>query len=296
MIRNRSISLLIDDLESAVFNNISLDLVDGAPIPNDEVPFVDPFMVEDFLSKSNSPNELEAKLSLVNSIRHIPYNEFSKQLNASVDLFNKQLFDNPYCVIWDKKVNKSRRWVFELAKPNLKQLPVAGTYGLRADLVVPMLIRNGIFNLAFFDDGGFGGMQIQEDITQFSSVYRSLGYKSKFTIVVPYSSKLARKVWTSIPADIDFISTGYFSSVEELVSEEHLSILDSLGSKTRDSVSNFFNFPSVFFDHSKPDDKSLCHMLDPLITDSDLIKPYKTRPYADVESSAFKIFDEVKCL
>lgn len=275
------------DLESSLFLGVDV------PIPNKNIPCMDYDAISTFLLETcDSSSILDANLAIFDTIKHIPHFEFFSELEKCINIFNENCSGNPYAVVWDTKFNGSKRWVFELAKPLLRQKPEIGIYGYPgADVVVPWLIKNGIFDLTFFDDGGFGGSQVSCSMDFLGKEYLKRGFTPNFTVVIPYLTDEAKSGWGSYECfDLNIINTQKLFSVQELIGESYMSVIYELRGRERYASSYYdLNLPSVFFDHNKPDELSMNPLLRDFLVFDDSLKPYRSGSYAIREK---EIFDE----
>lgn len=214
----------------------------------------------------------QIKEKIAQQITYVDYARFRERLSQVIDQLNQNVFDKPdwqdvpYAVLWDTAPHKSRRWVYEQIKDELKVFPEAADYfdisndNLRKRFHT--IVETGIQHFVIIDDAAYTGDQIRETIIGVRSWFRQnqADVHPKFVVVAPYFSRQAALNFElfSQDEDIQTVFVEIMPSLRERLSSREINLLDERNGLL-DPQGSYWNtglFPNVFA-HTVGDDFSV---------------------------------------
>jgi hypothetical protein len=123
-------------------------------------------------------NATKVAQAFIDATRHVPHEEFERELKKSTDKFNvwlDQQDSKDYLLVVSKK-GKSNRWVAELSLKNLKVLPVEvmqshdSAFHLNEMFMQYMKNHPHVKHLVFFDDAAYSCSQTKRAVCEMSLI------------------------------------------------------------------------------------------------------------------------------
>lgn len=205
------------------------------------------------------PENREIRRKMVKFFRdsYVSFEEFCMQLDRTVGALDPVLdHDEDYMVVYDTNAGRSKRWVYELAKRNLKRKPKLGIYTAGTPELVRDIKDNMIHTFVFFDDALYSGTQTLGVIESLCKEYGKWSIRReevKIIIAIPFISEYSEQRIQSLREEGYNIKVLPHITFRRIQEEEGTDLdeedIDKAGFKS------FAH--ALSFDHKKPDDFSL---------------------------------------
>jgi len=265
--------------------------VEQAPEPTNP-PLLDSDKVNKFEEEgSTNPEIKRIKAKIIAHITHVRFAEFRQELNNTVDRLNEYLNQHkePYSVLWDYKMHSSRRWVYYLARDNLKVKPIVVSWFQRKAESRTHALRKmadqGVKTFVIMDDASYSLGQIRDTIEGAVDLYRAWGMQTpKFLVAIPFMTEVAIKRLREIQeCEIVLFSSVKMPPLSEILTPEESSAVGI----------TYTGSTLTYFDHRLADDHSFTEKIGALFYPN-YRKPYnmpETRYYQQEEREFNQYFN-----
>ena len=210
-----------------------------------------------WLHKSDRQDVYQVNMHKLKELKYVTFTEFLQKLKE----VNKGVPKQPYGLIVDHEVGKSKYWAYTLLKDQIKP-PQAILYtGADHDKVMPAVLKkHNISNFLLIDDASYSGSQNWSCITKILMGCAQAGIKNpNIQINIPYVTNNAAKrmlgqveqTFGIINPTIRVTSLVTIPTLGEILSPQEKKILKSVNKNYGEKV--YLNETLTYFEHRRPD-------------------------------------------
>lgn len=227
--------------------------------PNLHLEHFDVPKLKAWLHEENRPDVLAVKTKILKNVRYVSDAEFVGKLQKSVEDFPPV---NPYAVILDYKVGKSKFWCFTTMEKFLEQKPFTFLYtdSSHTEKNISLIQQNRISNFEVVDECGYSGQQLESVTTiMLTECIAANIMNPTIRIRVPFLTtralnrieRVATEWSAGIKPEIKVMDHEKILTIRDILNEEDIKVLVSvhpnLGSDT------YLDSSVTYFEHAFPD-------------------------------------------
>jgi len=240
---------------------------------------------------------------IIKNIRHVTFDEFTKNLEQVTKRLNGILADGrEYAVLFDSEPHGSKRWVYELAKRGLARPPVAAMY-YQPFRMEPREMMDALKKKAggklpgrivVFDDAAYSGRQLFYILVKLREQYLMCGEEPPEVILaVPYMTAVAKQMFLSKDVAEDrLITVERMKTLDEILTEKEQRIIIRDVRKREGKEFNVYA-TVTYFDHRVADNFSFNEIIDEALGLKEMVAPpywITGSPYHQAEAREYDEF------
>jgi hypothetical protein len=249
--------------------------------------------LEHWLNEISRPEVRDIRLKIIRNLNYVSPDELDLQLK---NLDYKNFPKKPYAVVFDHKVGKSKRWIYDKVKTSLPTAPEITLYPVSemTGRNMSKIITKGISDFVCFDDAAYSASQIRLLFLHMILECAQTGVREpNFRFYIPFMTDAAKKMLNSLQES--YIGGRVKPKVFIESQERILSMRDVLNAGDKKVMKRihksygeyiYLNSSLTYFDHRRPDIQAFEFSLGEIMTKG--APPYKRAEYLKREADSYR--------